>query len=231
MQVIGDSGPSLRRRDRQQRPGPGRQLRRHPERRQRRADPCTTPSSASTANGNAARRRAAALWAAQHRRAGQLLPQRRQRDHVPRRGLLTSSIEHNVFDTGAYPYAIMLGGDDGSVIRHNTLPAIGRCAYGMPLRHPCSSPDGPEHRAGPRHGRRGQHPGRALGRRREQAARRPPQPPGDERRRRGRPRGPPCVHRRRASEVARGFRLAHGSPGRKAASDGADVGIAGGVAG
>src|SRR6266536_381303 len=41
-------------------------------------------------------------------------------------------IEGNVFDTGGYPYAIMLGGDDGSVIRHNTLADLGGCAYGLP---------------------------------------------------------------------------------------------------
>jgi hypothetical protein len=40
-------------------------------------------------------------------------------------------IEDNVFDTGGYPYAIMLGGDDGSIIRHNTVPDVGRCAYGQ----------------------------------------------------------------------------------------------------
>ncbi len=31
-------------------------------------------------------------------------------------------IEHNVIDPGTYPYAIMIGSDNGSVIRHNTLP-------------------------------------------------------------------------------------------------------------
>jgi hypothetical protein len=41
-------------------------------------------------------------------------------------------IEDNVFDTGGYPYAIMIGPDDGSVIRHNTLADVGRCGYGQP---------------------------------------------------------------------------------------------------
>jgi hypothetical protein len=31
-------------------------------------------------------------------------------------------IEHNVIDPGTYPYAIMIGSDNGSIIRHNTLP-------------------------------------------------------------------------------------------------------------
>jgi parallel beta helix pectate lyase-like protein len=41
-------------------------------------------------------------------------------------------IENNVFDTGGYPFAITLGGDRGSVIRHNTVPAVGRCAWRLP---------------------------------------------------------------------------------------------------
>jgi hypothetical protein len=41
-------------------------------------------------------------------------------------------IEHNVFDIGDYPYAIMLGGDDGSTIRHNTMAELGGCAWGVP---------------------------------------------------------------------------------------------------
>ena len=56
-------------------------------------------------------------------------------------------IEDNVFDTGGYPYAIMLGGDDGSVIRHNTMPDLGGCAYDLP----CGTlliDDGPGHRPG-----------------------------------------------------------------------------------
>ncbi|MBA4386695.1 MAG: hypothetical protein C0404_01870, partial [Verrucomicrobia bacterium] len=40
------------------------------------------------------------------------------------------TIEHNVIDPGDYPYAIMMGSDDGSVIRHNTLPD-GPAAWGM----------------------------------------------------------------------------------------------------
>jgi hypothetical protein len=56
-------------------------------------------------------------------------------------------IEDNVFDTGAYPYAIMLGGDNGSVIRHNTMADLGGCGYGLP----CGTlriDDGPGHRPG-----------------------------------------------------------------------------------
>jgi hypothetical protein len=41
-------------------------------------------------------------------------------------------IEHNTFDLAGYPYAIMLGGDDGSVIRHNTMPDTGDCFDGAP---------------------------------------------------------------------------------------------------
>jgi hypothetical protein len=40
-------------------------------------------------------------------------------------------IEGNVIDTGEYPYAILLGGDDGSVIRDNDLP-VGACAFDKP---------------------------------------------------------------------------------------------------
>jgi hypothetical protein len=39
-------------------------------------------------------------------------------------------IEHNVIDPGEYPYAIMIGSDLNSVIRHNTLPD-GPAAWGM----------------------------------------------------------------------------------------------------
>jgi hypothetical protein len=41
-------------------------------------------------------------------------------------------IEENVFDTSGYPYAIMLGGDDGSLILHNTMPDFGSCSYEAP---------------------------------------------------------------------------------------------------
>jgi hypothetical protein len=37
-------------------------------------------------------------------------------------------IEDNVIDPGEYPYAIVLWSDDGSIVRHNTLPD-GRCAF------------------------------------------------------------------------------------------------------
>lgn len=39
-------------------------------------------------------------------------------------------IEHNVIDTGEYPFAIILGSDDGSVIRHNTFPDRA-CAFNL----------------------------------------------------------------------------------------------------
>jgi hypothetical protein len=57
-------------------------------------------------------------------------------------------IEDNVFDTGGYPYAIMLGGDNGSVIRHNTLPDVGKCAYGQPCGTLLIGDGGPSHRPG-----------------------------------------------------------------------------------
>ena len=41
-------------------------------------------------------------------------------------------IEDNIVDTGGYPYAIMLGGDDGSGVRHNTMPQLGDCYDGAP---------------------------------------------------------------------------------------------------
>ncbi|MDA0167434.1 right-handed parallel beta-helix repeat-containing protein, partial [Solirubrobacter ginsenosidimutans] len=39
-------------------------------------------------------------------------------------------IENNVIDPGSYPYAITLGADKGSIIRHNTLPD-GACAWNL----------------------------------------------------------------------------------------------------
>jgi hypothetical protein len=41
-------------------------------------------------------------------------------------------IEDNVFDTGGYPFAIMIGRDNGSIIRHNTAPAFAGCSFGLP---------------------------------------------------------------------------------------------------
>jgi hypothetical protein len=139
-------------------------------------------------------------------------------------------IEHNVFDTGAYPYAIMLGGDNGSVIRHNTLPDLGGCAYGLPCGVLLVDV-GPNHLAG--HGtvvednilgglsvaatsklRADHHNLVATG-------------GGGAGDRAGRP----AFAGGRHPKSRRGFRLAQGSPGSKAASDGADVGIASGVAG
>jgi len=57
-------------------------------------------------------------------------------------------IEDNVFDTGGYPYAIMLGGDNGSVIRHNTLPAVGTCGYGQPCGTLLIGDGGQSHKPG-----------------------------------------------------------------------------------
>jgi parallel beta helix pectate lyase-like protein len=136
-------------------------------------------------------------------------------------------IERNVFDTGGYPYAIMLGGDDGSVIRHNTLADLGGCAYDLP----CGTlliDDGPRHRPGKGTvvednilgalsvagastlgGSRGNLVAAGGGGAADSA---------------GRPAfvaGPHPTSRE-------GFRLADGSPGVKAASDGANVGFAGG---
>jgi hypothetical protein len=133
-------------------------------------------------------------------------------------------IEDNVFDTGDYPYAIMLGGDDGSVIRHNTLADLGGCAYNLP----CGTlliDDGPSHRpgrgtvvednilgalsvAGASKVRTEHHNLVATG--------------GGARDRTGRPAFAGGAH----PKSRKGFRLGHGSPGSKAASDGADVGIA-----
>lgn len=134
-------------------------------------------------------------------------------------------IEDNVFDTGSYPYAIMLGGDDGSVIRHNTMPQLGRCAWGIP----CGTlliGDGPGGRAsratvvednilgqlslaGATKLRAQRNNLIAVGR-------------GATADRVGRP-----LFAGGARPTSRaGFRLAGGSPGAKAASDGADVGIA-----
>jgi hypothetical protein len=136
-------------------------------------------------------------------------------------------IEDNVFDTGAYPFAIMLGGDDGSVIRHNTLADLGGCAYDLP----CGTlliDDGPGHR-----------PGRGtvvednvlgalsvagsstVGTTRNNLVAAGGGGAGDTV---GRPTFVGGPHPR----SRRGFRLADGSPGAKAASDGADIGFAGG---
>ncbi len=137
-------------------------------------------------------------------------------------------IEDNLFDTGSYPYAIMLGGDNGSVIRHNTLPDVGKCAYHQPCGTLLIGDGGPSHRpgrgtvvvdnilgvlsvAGGEHAGREHHNLIAVG---DHGARD----------RAGRPVFAGGAHPRSRG----GFRLADGSPGRKAASDGTDVGSAGG---
>jgi hypothetical protein len=134
-------------------------------------------------------------------------------------------IEHNVFDTGSYPYAIMLGGDDGSVIRHNTLPDLGGCAYDLP----CGTLlIGPGPKGDPSRGTVVQDNvlgqlslsgGSTLGTDRHNLIATPGGGPAD---RVGRPVLAGGAHP--ASRSA--FALAGGSPGTGAASDGTDVGIA-----
>jgi Right handed beta helix region len=134
-------------------------------------------------------------------------------------------IEHNVFDTGSYPYAIMLGGDDGSVIRRNTLADLGGCAYDLP----CGTlliADGPSHRAGRGTvvqdnilGALSVGGASTLGRDDGNLVAGGGGGAGD---RTGSPSFAGGAHPTSRS----GFRLAGGSPGSKAASYGADVGIA-----
>ena len=135
-------------------------------------------------------------------------------------------IEDNVFDTGAYPYAIMLGGDKGSVIRHNTMADLGGCGYDLP----CGTlriDDGPGHRPGTGTVVEDNVLGAlsiagsstvAVSRGNLVAA-----SGGGVEARVGRP-----IFVGGAHPTSRaGFRLVGGSPGRKAASDGADVGFSG----
>ena len=49
-------------------------------------------------------------------------------------------IEDNVIETDGYPYAITIGGDDGSIIRGNRLPG-GACHYELPCGTLRISPD------------------------------------------------------------------------------------------
>jgi hypothetical protein len=136
-------------------------------------------------------------------------------------------IERNVFDTGGYPYAIMLGGDDGSVIRHNTLADLGGCAYNLP----CGTlfiNDGPGHRPGTGTvvednilGALSVAGSSTLGSSRNNLIAAGGGGPADSA---GRPAFVGGAH----PTSRQGFRLADGSPGIKAASDGANVGFAGG---
>jgi hypothetical protein len=133
-------------------------------------------------------------------------------------------IEDNVFDLGGYPYAIMLGGDDGSVVRHNTIAQIGRCAWGVP----CGTlliDKGPAHN--PSRGTVVQDNvlgaltlagGSTLGASGRNLVATGPVAPGDLS---GRPAFAGGAHPRSRA----GFRLAGASRGRKAASDRSDVGI------
>jgi hypothetical protein len=136
-------------------------------------------------------------------------------------------IERNVFDTGGYPYAIMLGGDDGSVIRHNTLADLGGCAYDLPCGTLLIN-DGPGHRPGKGTvvednilGALSVAGSSTLGGSRNNLVAAGGGGAADSV---GRPAfvgGPHPASRQ-------GFRLAGGSPGIKAASDGTNVGFAGG---
>jgi hypothetical protein len=134
-------------------------------------------------------------------------------------------IEDNVVDTGAYPYAIMLGGDDGSVIRHNTLPDLGGCAYDLPCGSVLIGP-GPTGRVSRGTvvednvlGRLSLSGGSVLGTDRHNLIATPGGGPGD---RLGRPAFAGGAH----PASRQGFRLAGGSPGAGAATDHTDVGIA-----
>jgi hypothetical protein len=136
-------------------------------------------------------------------------------------------IEDNVFDTGGYPYAIMLGGDNGSVIRHNTLPDVGKCGYGQPCGTLLIGDGGPSHKPGT--GTVVQD--NILGALSVSGSSRlrssdnlVAQGGGGADDKAGAPVFVGGAHPRSRA----GFRLHEGSPGRGAASDGRDVGSAGG---
>jgi hypothetical protein len=136
-------------------------------------------------------------------------------------------IEDNVFDTGGYPYAIMLGGDDGSVIRHNTMPDLGGCAYDLPCGTLLIN-DGPGHRPGTGTvvednilGALSVAGSSTLGGSRNNLVAAGGGGAADSA---GRPTFVGGAH----PTSRQGFRLADGSPGIKAASDGANIGFAGG---
>jgi hypothetical protein len=131
-------------------------------------------------------------------------------------------IEHNVFDTGAFPDAIMLGGDDGSIIRHNTMADLGGCISGQPCGTLLIGP-GPTGKAS--HGTvvedniLGQislDGGSALAARRHNLVALGVQP--------GDLTGAPSFEGGLHPTSRAGFKLTSGSPGEKAASDGTDVG-------
>ena len=133
-------------------------------------------------------------------------------------------IEDNVFDTGGYPYAIMLGGDDGSVIRHNTMADLGGCAYSLPCGTLLIN-DGPGHRPGTGTivednvlGALSVAGSSTLGSSRNNLVAAGGGGVSD---RVGRPTFVGGAH----PNSRAGFRLAGGSPGTKAATDGTDVGF------
>jgi Right handed beta helix region len=136
-------------------------------------------------------------------------------------------IEDNVFDTGGYPYAIMLGGDDGSVIRHNTVPDVGRCAYGQTCGTLLIGDGGQSHQPG-----KGtvvadnilgslSVAGASAVRSTHNLVAHGGGSPDDKA-------GVPAFVGGAHPRSRAGFRLKDGSPGRDAASDGRDVGSGGG---
>jgi hypothetical protein len=134
-------------------------------------------------------------------------------------------IEDNVFDTGGYPYAIMIGADDGSVIRHNTLADVGRCGYGQPcgtllIGSTKSSAGAATVVQDNVLGTLSVVGGRPVQSGHNLVA----NGGGGASDRGGRPKFVGGAHPRSRA----GFRLDEGSPGRGAASDGRDVGSAGG---
>jgi Right handed beta helix region len=138
-------------------------------------------------------------------------------------------IEHNVFDLGGYPYAIMLGGDDGSIVRHNTIAALGRCAWGVPCgtllidKGPAHNPSRGTVVEDNILGSLALGDGSTLGTSGHNLIAAGGGGAGDLA---GRPAFAGGAHP--ASPA--GFRLAHKSEGRKAASDGTDVGTGAGAA-
>ncbi len=134
-------------------------------------------------------------------------------------------IEDNTFDLGGYPYAIMLGGDKGSRIRHNTMPDVGGCFY----EAPCGTvligpgPDGAPSRGtvvadnilGTLSVAEG-----SVGVRAERNLVAAEEIGGDN------VRGAPTFVGGARPGARDGLRLADGSPGHGAASDGSDVGAA-----
>ena len=125
-------------------------------------------------------------------------------------------IENNLIDPGSYPFAISLGSDDRSVIRHNTLPG-GACAFGLRcgIVSLGGKPEGPRGRGTVVRDNVLSEVSVTNGAR--VADNRDNLVAGD----RVRPR----FAGRARPDSWDGFRLASDSPGKSAASDGADPGI------